>query len=272
MSGTVTADEAMDQDLWSKMSAPLILKNRHVKGAATGTTLNKKDRVDRQGNYVPYPNITIVSFVTSNSDQLGDALLSQLPETLQRIAGKYTSPLSSASFHVSLIVGPIRNRLPLDNDAWHHSLHAPCWKKVAEYLKEIVYTPQYLVLDEVVVRDSGAVTARLRWENEIHQDEQEYANRVRSDIRDRAQSAAADGTMMETEDRQWHISLAYGRKDCGAMPANITAEIIEKVEACFYTAGEVRRPRRIPLEPATLCLSPDMLRFVPWDGQVPPRT
>mmetsp|Transcript_19201 Transcript_19201/g.41273 ORF Transcript_19201/g.41273 Transcript_19201/m.41273 type:complete len:90 (-) Transcript_19201:54-323(-) len=70
---------------------------------------------------------------------------------------------------------------------------------------------------------------------------------------------------MESRTRPWHITLAYPRGK-GKMPTAIKEQARDAVcEAFSHAYGE----SPFVFYPAKLCLSPDVTRFIPWDGTIP---
>eukprot|EP00526_Cylindrotheca_closterium_P016519 CAMPEP_0113624774 /NCGR_PEP_ID=MMETSP0017_2-20120614/12782_1 /TAXON_ID=2856 /ORGANISM="Cylindrotheca closterium" /LENGTH=325 /DNA_ID=CAMNT_0000534837 /DNA_START=453 /DNA_END=1430 /DNA_ORIENTATION=+ /assembly_acc=CAM_ASM_000147 len=156
--------------LWAKMTVPHL--SRHGVGADKKTSYKLTDKVDRHGNYLEFPNLTVVHPLRTMATRTTP--LANLPLCLQQIAGVFLSPLPS--YHATLLCGPLHIDLNhyYSNDGttaqqqqqqqnlFAQCLSEPCWERMAQYLASKQYAPVNLTLGEVVCKASGGVTVYLQ--------------------------------------------------------------------------------------------------------------
>mmetsp|Transcript_24985 Transcript_24985/g.73083 ORF Transcript_24985/g.73083 Transcript_24985/m.73083 type:complete len:274 (-) Transcript_24985:106-927(-) len=255
-------------DLWNEMMNEDHTNSRHGKGANRAFTAKSGAKVDRQGEYLPLPNITCVCHV----DQKGLPALRFLPAEINRVAGQYLNPLPSSSYHVTLSAGPLQHQY---KGRWEDVLQDDCWEAVADFLCCVAHAPCELVIGSIVLKSSGGLTAYLCPAEHIRDTKAcGQAGNVKykgnsKELCTREELRKLSGGMFEPQDRPWHITLAYPRAAAGAMPMSVRDEVIHLVKDAFQISEEMISPPTLCFQDAVLCLSPDMTRFQEWDGKPP---
>ena len=281
---TDNPNHKVTSELWSKMTVPHLLRHC-VEEDGTHTSYKLADKVDVHGNYLEFPNITIIHPIPF----CRNPKLASLPLRLHQTVGVYLSPLPT--YHATLLCGPLHAQLngPCrpDDNLFAECLQEPCWERIAQYLEKKQFVPQNLKIRQVVVKRSGGLKVSLYQEEPAHRAE---TFRIRQELR---QLGVCDGklkkslerlacqpnlgkkalqnihhalnSLMEPTEREWHITLAYPRKSGGIMPKEVQEQVIQMVQDAFAT--DTTETTLQFLEPAQLCLSSDMTTFVPWNGK-----
>ncbi|CAJ1959306.1 unnamed protein product [Cylindrotheca closterium] len=213
-------------------------------------------KVDHLGNFLPFPNITVVHNLQLNGR------LKSLPQKLLQVAGTYISPLPPSSYHATLLCGPVFDFRPFSKKILYES----CWRTMAMFLNDTSYCPE-LVVHSVLCFPAGEVVVKLGPAKKGR--EESNSQIIKDKLRDICTQEAIP--MMDEYDRTWHITLAYGRQATLPIPPTVQKQICEVVQDAFQVLPDMNDddPMVLSLESAQLCLSPDMKRFVPWDGMPP---
>jgi hypothetical protein len=262
-SSTSTATPEILAALWQQMRS---IPSRHGTGSERGITYKALSKVNWEGNYLPFPNITVVCPLPNR----GDAFTS-LPAALQQVAGDYMTPLPASSYHATLICGPIGATMP---QIWGDVLYddSSCWRDMVTYLDSVPYAPKDMAIRRIVCKSKGGVTVYIgptftvasslkkNKKSEAYYSGDSATHIVRKKLREIS-------PYMEERDRPWHVTLAYPRAAGGLMPEPIRQQVVEIVANHFAAATRTNEGGILDFEPATMCLSPDMTRFVPWNGE-----
>lgn len=226
-------------------------------------------KVDRWGEYLPFPNITCVCPL----DPTNFPTLQFLPAELNRVAGDYLNPLPFDSYHSTLCSGPMKF-MHKDEASWESVLRDRRWIDVAKFLDRSHYAPSGLVIGSVVVKRSGGLAMYLHpvetsKNGESSDDGAKVPYRGNTeDLQIREKLRRLSGGLFEQRDRTWHITLAYPRAASGEMPPSIRGQVLRTVRSAFQMTEE-SSSHVLTFHSAALCMSPDMTRFQAWDGRPP---
>lgn len=277
---TAKMKSSIDPELWAKMTVQHL--RRHGVGADKKTSYKLTEKVDQHGNYLEFPNLTVIHPLSPSEK------LANLPLRLQQIAGVFVSPLPS--YHATLLCGPLHIEMNGPQHQEHlfaECLQEPCWERMAQYLASKQYAPSNLRVGDVVCKASGGVTIYLQ---ETVEDDN-VAQTIRDELRqigvctsnlraslkvlstrkDLGKKACRTAhrlltCLMEPKERAWHLTIAYPRKSGGAMSEELQEQVRAVVLDAFHTETE---NGILAFAPAQLCLSTDMTTFVPWNGKCP---
>ena len=271
-----------------------------------GIPSNRK--VDAEGNYQPFQNITVVCHL--NAPQHATKLRS-LPETLQDIAGRYISPMPFDSYHATVITGPLS--IQYGARSWTSVLYNECWERMATFLSKELFVPDDLEFSKDHVVSSKSVT--IYFPPPKNQE-------VKSNPSQKRKLSVYEGNALSMQLRQSlhaigrkiHRNPHIPRDDSSRLyfqtdPEQSDASKEEEDDEFFYgeelmsdrfskwhitlaypreaggampldVAQAVRQAvheafaeafgtSHVQFHPARLCLSPDMTEFTPWNGKSP---
>lgn len=201
-------------------------------------------KIDREGNYIPFPGITVVASASASSPNI--ALWDDVYKGLHNnsTVREYFSLLPVDSYHMTTI--NLYTEAETNGD-WNEFVDSRLdWlQRLDLTMRENDFSPVVVPHDVVF---SGVIMLLLKLNDKQNQ---------------AIHALAGDFNVTASIPPVYHISIGYRKKQ---VPNDIHEQLSRDFRHIFNSAFEKHRCGQIELAPARLCYFQDMTKFVPWDG------